>query len=495
MNMMIERSPSPAELTVVKQAWRCSRVNCDGLLHLFKLSKSMSFAERTALFDLGQKTESLYLVLRGFVGLLMSDGRGGETLVKIIGPGHFVGESLLLIDDAERFSARALTFAHVVEIPKTSVRAAIAENPCFRRLFFSTLSVSLRQSVRLFSQLKLMNTAQRLGTYLLGIAGSQHGPVRLNMSFERQALAEMLGMQPESLSRAFRKLAELGVSRQDHNVVTIDGIERLVAFCGAPHSFSSPPDQIGEDGAASWKMSRQSTACGAFGALIPDIALFSMLSEPEIKSVLSKAKVVTYDQTTMLFQAGTQADRCFVVISGKVRLFIINGDGRETVIDLVEPGVSFAEAAMFGPGYYPVNAETQPGTRLLHIPKESLCEQALNESSLALRLLEALAQRQKQLFEWIMEFKTRSPTERLVRELLNLTDHESGPEIIHLKTSKASLASHLGVTAETISRIFSKLQKIGVKATNTSKVYIADVAALRSFCMQIPGGDGEAKAH
>ncbi len=472
---------SSSDLALIKRSWRCSRVDCVSLSSLFEKAGSIRLTERAVLFDPGQNPEVVYLVLSGFVGLLMSDGHGGKTLVKIVGPGHFVGETQILTGRAEHFSACALTNGHVAGVPKKNIRHAMESTPCFRRLFFSTLSESMRESVSLFSQLKLMNTAQRLAAYLLGIACVKSGPVRLDISFEMKALAEMLGMQPESLSRSFQKLAEFGVSRQEKNVVAIDAVERLLTFCEASSTPSPSPDQADTDGEKPGKISRQGSACCALSTLPLSVAAFSVLPESEILSVLSNAKVVTYDRTMELFHAGSRADRCFVVISGKVRLFVINGDGRETNICLVEAGESFAEAAMFGTGCYPVNAEVQFGTKLLHIPKESLFGPGHTTPSFTQALLEALGRRQRQLFEWIMEVKTRTPTERLVRELLNLTSAENGPVTVHLRISKAKLASHLGVTAETVSRIFQRLRKAGVKSDSGSKVQIDDIAVLKSF--------------
>ena len=484
MTAAIEHPLTQSDLGRVKRCWRCTATECNGLSTLLKMARGINLTEETGLFGPGQNPEMIYLVVGGVVGLLMADGRGGETLVKIVDPGSFVGESLMLTRDAERFSARTLTPARVAEIPAAGVRAAIEDNPCFRRYFFGALSDGLRRSVRQFAQLKLMTAPQRLGAYLLSVASCEHGPARLKIPFERQALAEMLGMRPESLSRAFRSLAEIGVARQERGMVAIEAIERLAAYCETAPAQSAAPAQAVEDGARSWKKSRPSPGQASGLGVDTDIPLFSMLSEVEIASVLAKSRVVTYDQPTLLFESGSPADRCFVVVAGRVRLFITKGDGREAPIDSVEPGASFAEAAMLGVGRYPVSAETQPGTRLLHIPKESLTGLLFKEALFARPLLEALARRQKQLFEWIMEFKTRTPTERLVRELLKLTEVESGSATIRLTMSKAALACHLGVAAESLSRIFLRLQPLGVKTGHASKVVVSDVAVLRDFCAQ-----------
>ncbi|MEI8396112.1 MAG: Crp/Fnr family transcriptional regulator [Rhodospirillaceae bacterium] len=473
----------PADMARNKRSWRCSPVDCGGFSSLLKMAASTGLTEQAELFTAGQKGDMLPLVLSGCVGLLMSDDRGRKTLVKIVGPGQFVGQNLVLTDDSGCFSARALTAARVTGISKDEIRHALDTNSCFRRFFVGTMSEGLRESVTLFSRLKLMSAPQRLGAHLLSIVGCNHGPARLHISVERQALAEMLGMQPESLSRAFLKLAELGVSRWERNVITIDEVERLAAFCEAASALSPISGQAAEEGEP-WKMPRRGFSSDALHTLMPDTALFSLLPEAETKALLAKARLVSYEHKTTLFQSGGRADHCFVVIGGQVRLFVTKADGRETTINLIQTGESFAEAALLGSGCYPVNAEVQPGTRLLHIPKEALLNRILATSTLTLPLLEKLARRQRQLFESIMEFKTCTPTERLVLELLKLTDVESGAATVSLKMPKAALASHLGVAPESLSRIFSRLKPLGIKTSPTSKVYISEVAALRGYSKQ-----------
>ena len=49
-----------------------------------------------------------------------------------------------------------------------------------------------------------------------------------------------------------------------------------------------------------------------------------------------------------------------------------------------------------------------------------------------------------------------------------------------LPMSRADLGNYLGLTVETVSRVFSKLQKDGVLSVNNKEIRIADMAALRS---------------
>lgn len=100
-------------------------------------------------------------------------------------------------------------------------------------------SARLRRTVHGITEIKLRSTTHRLARYLVELAGTRGradlpGPRRLILPCEKQTLAERLGMQPESLSRAFAKLRPLGVSTGRDDAVRIADLPALIRFCEGP---------------------------------------------------------------------------------------------------------------------------------------------------------------------------------------------------------------------------------------------------------------------
>jgi CRP-like cAMP-binding protein len=107
------------------------------------------------------------------------------------------------------------------------------------------MSTRLRGLVREITALKMASTAERLGAFLLALADAREpclhgvqykGPVTVTLPFSKQMLAQKLGMQPESLSRAFGKLRQFGVRGSGQTRVVLDDLSGLRAFC-QPESF------------------------------------------------------------------------------------------------------------------------------------------------------------------------------------------------------------------------------------------------------------------
>ena len=221
--------------------------------------------------------------------------------------------------------------------------------------------------------------------------------------------------------------------------------------------------------------------------------LFSGLPRAELLPLIAEARITRYDNRTLLFSRGDVADRFFVVLAGRVRLYILTPQGRESVIELIAPGQSFAEAAVFGSRRMPVNAEAEGGTRLVHIPARLLLIRIAEEPGLALKMMDSLARWQRHLIGRVSGFKARSPSQRLAAALLALTENQSGEVTVHLDVTKTELASHIGITPESLSRALGRLGRQGVTC-HGQEVTIHDVARLRRFG-DAQDSEGEEPAH
>ncbi|CAK0746623.1 CRP/FNR family transcriptional regulator, dissimilatory nitrate respiration regulator [uncultured Gammaproteobacteria bacterium] len=215
--------------------------------------------------------------------------------------------------------------------------------------------------------------------------------------------------------------------------------------------------------------------------LVRKTPLFTAMSEELVRVLLAEARITAYDAPALLFSCGDAADRFFFVLAGRVKLFVVNAEGRESVIELVEAGSTFAEAAVFGLGRMPVNAETLAGARVLSIPSRILLSRVAADTAFAMLMLASLARWQSHLMGRVMDFKSRAPGQRLAAALLDLTEIEAGPATVQLSMTKTALASHIGVTPESLSRAIARLRRLGVD-TRGAEVVIADVAVVRHYC-------------
>jgi len=208
---------------------------------------------------------------------------------------------------------------------------------------------------------------------------------------------------------------------------------------------------------------------------------FCELSKDEVARLMSNATVRRLPRNTLLFSQGDKADRFFMVLEGKVKLFTAMENGDQGVVEVIEPYHTFAEAAMFASGRFPVNAEIVEASRLVQVSNEPFFRELQENPNLTFKILATMSRRHRRLLRQISELKLKSPGQRLGSFLLSLTDAQEGSAHVKLPFDKTLIASRVGMKPESLSRAMARLREIGVVCQRRD-VDIADIGALRVFC-------------
>ena len=72
--------------------------------------------------------------------------------------------------------------------------------------------------------------------------------------------------------------------------------------------------------------------------MLLDIHLFSDLEPDELENISSKAVTRQYPRNTIILNEGDHSDSLYVVISGKVKIFLSDSEGKEVILNSLGPG-------------------------------------------------------------------------------------------------------------------------------------------------------------
>ncbi|SEQ65825.1 Cyclic nucleotide-binding domain-containing protein [Pseudomonas lutea] len=97
-------------------------------------------------------------------------------------------------------------------------------------------------------------------------------------------------------------------------------------------------------------------------------ALLELLPEAAFKAVCAQAQIRHLSRQQVLFRQGEPANRFYVLIEGQVTLTRLLDEGQERLVEVIQPGNSFAEALLFsGVQQYPVTASTSRASTLVSL--------------------------------------------------------------------------------------------------------------------------------
>lgn len=210
------------------------------------------------------------------------------------------------------------------------------------------------------------------------------------------------------------------------------------------------------------------------------LPMFEGLPTAQVARQLAGASVETRTPRTLLFHAGDRADAFFILLGGRVKLVALTVEGRESIVEVIRPVSSFAEAAMFASGVYPVSAETIEACEIVRIGAAGFLAGLREDPELARRMLGALFRWNRRLDHELRMMKEITPIRRMIDYLLGLAPEGDGAAVFELPVAKSVIASRLGMEPETLSRVLARLRKVGVVSRGRS-VEIADRDALRRY--------------
>lgn len=187
----------------------------------------------------------------------------------------------------------------------------------------------------------------------------------------------------------------------------------------------------------------------------------------------SRPQPITHHRAqSMIYAQGDEVGPLYRVEFGAVRLCRLTMDGRRQISAFVLPGEVFGFDAM-GEHHFYAEATTDTGVQTLGSILGTENRQEL--FSLALRSL-TCAQ------EHLLVLGRQCAIERLSAFLVDMADRQDSDSRVLLPMLRNDIADYLGLTFETVSRLFGKLkdQKI-IRLTNIREVEILDMQALRDM--------------
>lgn len=223
----------------------------------------------------------------------------------------------------------------------------------------------------------------------------------------------------------------------------------------------------------------------SFGTLdfVRNLPLFAGLEAAELEAIAGVTVEQRVPAGTVLYRRDDPCDGFHVIAAGRVKLALLAPGGAEKVVEILGPGDSFGEGAMFRGGRHALYAEALTDALLLFMRGGAMLDAIERSPALARRMLGEISQRLYRLIADIEAYTMKSATERITGYLIAALGEETGsaqPFEIELPASKSALASRLNVTREHFSRILHELSQSGLIRVSGRRIRILDSARLRS---------------
>jgi CRP-like cAMP-binding protein len=193
---------------------------------ILKQSSARCYQRGETIFVQGDAAENIFVVLDGWVKLFRITPTGAEAVVGVFTKGRSFGEAVAFDRSPYPVTAEAVTDTRLLLVRSGLLATMMRERPEIAMAIVASTLRHLHNLVAQVEQLKAHTGAQRVAEFLLELCDAKSGSCTIKLPYDKTLIAGRLGMQPQSLSRAFNRLESQGV-KIAHNQATITDVESL----------------------------------------------------------------------------------------------------------------------------------------------------------------------------------------------------------------------------------------------------------------------------
>ncbi len=197
---------------------------------------------------------------------------------------------------------------------------------------------------------------------------------------------------------------------------------------------------------------------------LKDINLFSGLSDEALAHLSKIARTVRVKSGQALFVQGDEADGCYAVLSGALRVSYLSAEGNEIVISMTGPGDVVGEMGLFGGNIRSATVTAQSDCEMAFMNTGEFLRFADANPDIYRYLLKLLMTRLRATNEAFAAASTMPLSGRLARVLVLLSNNFGHPLsenriLIRHRFTQADLCLMAGSARENISRQLNAWRK------------------------------------
>ncbi|MGM8216102.1 Crp/Fnr family transcriptional regulator [Bacillaceae bacterium W0354] len=215
--------------------------------------------------------------------------------------------------------------------------------------------------------------------------------------------------------------------------------------------------------------------------------IFRGLTEEELWKIADISIEKRFDKNEYIFHEGDERKDVFFIVTGLIKIFKISENGEEQIINILHSNEMFPHAGFFEDSPYPATAETLTEVTVLAVPIERFEELLVQRPGTSIKVMREVGKKLIEIQERLRSIQTQDVSQRIIATLVQfayeLGEREENSTVVHLHIpiTNAELASLVGVSRETVNRVFNKLKKDGIMTYNRQEITIHCIEGLKSY--------------
>jgi CRP/FNR family transcriptional regulator, cyclic AMP receptor protein len=207
--------------------------------------------------------------------------------------------------------------------------------------------------------------------------------------------------------------------------------------------------------------------------LLKSVPLFSTLDDGELSAMLSAMQQRTYPARSCILRAGESGEGLYVVLNGRVRVLLDDGEGHEIIVAVFGPNEFFGEIELMDGGPRLANFDCTHPTEVLHIPRKVVLDWLERDSAAAMLVMRTVTRRLADAHQKIGNLALVNVYGRVARVLLE-EGHEAPNGEWLVEPGAEQIAAMVGASREMVSRVVKDMINRGFVRRHKRKLIVID---------------------
>ena len=209
-------------------------------------------------------------------------------------------------------------------------------------------------------------------------------------------------------------------------------------------------------------------------ALLRNVPLLSLLSDSELALLARVVSRKSYPRASQILGAGDPTDSLYILISGRIKVFMSDLDGKEVILSILEPNEFFGEMGLIDDSPRSASVVALEPCELICISKPDFKRCLADNFEMAMTVMRGLVKRLREADKQIGSLALMDVFGRVARLLLESAEVVGGEKVVTKKLSKQDIARMIGASREMVSRVMKHLAESGYIEVRADSIVIRD---------------------
>jgi len=204
---------------------------------------------------------------------------------------------------------------------------------------------------------------------------------------------------------------------------------------------------------------------------------FSGLDNDKLEILGGLITKKSVEKNEIVWLAGEPANVLYFVVSGVIKLFNTSFQGKEQILNLVRPGQSFDDIAVFDGGVHPTSAQAITESVLYGIERNDLESLMSHLPQFAQNVIKVIAGRTRHYISLVEDLSFKHVDGRLANILLEYGGDTASSCLPQL--TQRDIAAMAGTVREVVGKPIKALADKGIISLDRHRIVITDIETLR----------------